>query len=61
MIGLLLFAIVLLALLVLVYTAYPGRGQQVPKAAWIGAAMVQVRDRLPTLDRTTERSHHTQE
>jgi hypothetical protein len=44
------FGIVLLASLVVVYVAYPYRGQDVPNAAWIGEAMRKGVDRLPTLD-----------
>ena len=41
----------LLALLVVVYVAYPQRGQDVPGAPWLGDAMRRSVDRLPTLDR----------
>jgi len=42
--------IVLLAGLVVVYVAYPYRGEDVPNAAWVGVAMRKGADRLPTLD-----------
>ena len=42
--------IVLLASLVVVYVAYPHRGQDVPNAPWIGEAMRRGVARLPTLD-----------
>jgi hypothetical protein len=42
--------IVLLALLVVVYVAYPRRGQAVPNAPWLGEAMRNGVKRLPTLD-----------
>ena len=45
--------IVLLASLVVVYVAYPHRGQDVPKAAWVGKAMRRGVARLPTLDNRT--------
>jgi hypothetical protein len=48
--------IVLLAGLVVVYIAYPHRGQDVPKAAWIGTAMRKGVDRLPTLDNQARRA-----
>jgi hypothetical protein len=41
--------IVLLASLVVVYVAYPHRGQEVPSAPWIGEAMRKGVARLPTL------------
>jgi len=48
--------IVLVAGLVVVYVAYPHRGQDVPKAAWIGEAMRRGVDRLPTLDNQARRT-----
>lgn len=45
--------IVLLAGLVVVYVAYPHRGQDVPNAPWLGEAMRRTVDRLPTLDNRT--------
>jgi hypothetical protein len=48
--------IVLLASLVVVYVAYPHRGHDVPKAAWIGEAMRKGVDRLPTLDNQARRA-----
>lgn len=42
--------IVLLAAGVVVYVAYPHRGEDVPKASWLGTAMHRAADRLPTLD-----------
>jgi hypothetical protein len=56
--------IVALAGLVVVYVAYPHRGQHVPAAPWVGEAMRKGVDRLPTLDnrsdavRERERQHH---
>ena len=56
--------IVALAGLVVVYVAYPHRGQAVPAAPWVGEAMRKGVDRLPTLDnrsdgvRERERQHH---
>ena len=45
--------IVLLAGLVVVYVAYPHRGQDVPKAPWVGEAMRRGVARLPTIDNQT--------
>jgi hypothetical protein len=42
--------IVLLAALVVVYVAYPHRGQDVPNAPWVGEAMRKGARLLPTLD-----------
>lgn len=42
--------IVLLACLVVVYVAYPHRGQDVPNAPWVGHAMTKGVALLPTLD-----------
>jgi hypothetical protein len=51
--------IVVLALLVVVYVAYPHRGQDVPTAPWIGEAMRRGVARLPTLDnRTRDEAEH---
>ena len=51
--------IVLLASLVVVYVAYPHRGRDVPRAAWLGATMRKGVDRLPTLDNQAgRRSEH---
>jgi hypothetical protein len=42
--------IVLLAGLVVVYVAYPHRGEEVPNAPWVGDAMRKGVRLLPTLD-----------
>ena len=42
--------IVLLACLVVVYVAYPHRGEDVPRLPWVGDAMRRGVARLPTLD-----------
>jgi uncharacterized membrane protein len=42
--------IVLLAALVVLYVAFPHRGEDVPKAAWLGRLMSAGADRLPMLD-----------
>ena len=43
--------ILALAALVVVYVAFPYRGQPVPVASWFGDALQKGVDRLPTLDR----------
>lgn len=42
--------IVVLAGLVVLYVAYPHRGQDVPNAPWLGEAMRKGVNRLPTVD-----------
>ena len=42
--------IILLAGLVVVYVAYPHRGEEVPNAPWVGDAMRKGVHLLPTLD-----------
>ena len=46
--------IVLLAVLVVVYVAYPHRGEDVPNVPWVGEAMRKGVDRLPTLDNQSD-------
>ena len=46
--------IVVLAGLVVVYVAFPHRGEDVPKAPWLGDAMRKGVDVMPTLDNTEE-------
>jgi flagellar basal body-associated protein FliL len=41
--------ILLLAGAVVVYVAYPGRGQATPYVPWVGEAMEKAADALPTL------------
>lgn len=42
--------ILLLAVLVVVYVAYPHRGREVPNAHWMGRLMRRGAERLPTLE-----------
>jgi len=42
--------IVALAGLVVLYVAFPYRGERVPKAGWVGDALQKGVERLPTLD-----------
>ena len=44
--------IVVLAVLVVTFVAFPHRGEDVPKAPWLGEAMSNLADVLPTLDNT---------
>ena len=47
-------AIVVLAVLVVTFVAYPHRGEDVPGASWLGNSMNRAVDVLPTLDNTTD-------
>ncbi|WGL53684.1 hypothetical protein P5P86_07595 [Nocardioides sp. BP30] len=47
--------ILLLAGLVVVYAAYPGRGQRTPYAPWLGEAMEKAADALPTVESEEQR------
>ena len=46
--------IVLLAGLVVLYVAFPHRGQEVPNAPWVGDAMRKGVNLLPTLDNQSD-------
>jgi hypothetical protein len=46
--------IVLLAALVVVYVAYPHRGEEVQNLPWVGEAMRKGVERLPTLDNLSD-------
>jgi hypothetical protein len=48
------FGILVVAGLVVVYVAYPHRGQDVPTAPWVGEAMRKGVRRLPTLDNQSD-------
>ena len=43
-------AIIVLAGLVVAFTAFPHRGEEIPAAPWLGEAMTKAVDALPTLD-----------
>lgn len=43
-------ATIVLAGLVLVYVAFPHRGEELPAAPWLGEAMAKAADAAPTLD-----------
>jgi hypothetical protein len=38
---------VVVAVAVVVFTAYPSRGRKVPKAAWVNTAVDRITDKLP--------------
>ena len=48
-------AIMVLAGVVVLYVAYPHRGQEVPNAPWVGEAMRKGVNMLPTLDNQREK------
>jgi hypothetical protein len=48
--------IVALAGLVVLYVAFPHRGEDVPHVPWVGEAMRKGVDTLPTLDNQRERA-----
>ncbi len=50
LLAVLMMALVLVALLVFLYVAYPYRGRRVPRAGWLGETMTKGVERLPTLD-----------
>ncbi len=47
-------AILVIAGLVVVYVAFPHRGEEVPNAPWVGEAMKKGVKALPTLDNQRE-------
>lgn len=51
------FVIVALAALVIVYVAYPHRGEKMPRMAWLGEAMERAVDAAPTLTPATRLQH----
>jgi hypothetical protein len=42
--------ILLISAAIVVYVAFPHRGEEVPNAAWLGDVMHRAADALPTLD-----------
>jgi hypothetical protein len=61
------FGIMLLAGVVVLYVAYPHRGEDVPNAPWVGEVLRKGVNKLPTLDnqsdvqkyeRPRQRQHH---
>ena len=51
-------AIMLLAGMVVLYVAFPHRGEVVPRAPWVGDAMRKGVNQLPTLDNQRQRQDH---
>jgi hypothetical protein len=49
-IALVMLVIIVVAGLVVVYVAYPHRGEEVPAVPWVGTALRKGVDALPTLD-----------
>jgi hypothetical protein len=47
--------VLLVAGLVVVYVAYPHRGQEVPRASWLGEAMTRAVEAAPLLTAEEER------
>lgn len=47
---LLMLGILLLAVLVVVYAAFPHRGEDIPGAAWLGDAMSRAAGAVPTVE-----------
>jgi len=50
--------ILLLAGLVVLYVAYPHRGEQVPAAPWLGDAMAKAADAAPLIDEHDQGTFH---
>jgi hypothetical protein len=50
--------IVVLATAVVLYVAFPHRGEEMPHAAWVGDAMRKGVNRLPTIDNQREHQHN---
>jgi len=50
--------IVVLACLVVIYVAYPHRGQEVPHAPWVGRIMRRGVNQLPTLDNRSDQQKY---
>ena len=52
--------ILVIAGLVVVYVAFPHRGEEVPHVPWVGEAMRTGVNSLPTLDNQRAREHQNQ-
>jgi hypothetical protein len=50
--------IVVLATAVVLYVAFPHRGEEMPHAPWVGDAMRKGVNRLPTIDNQREHQHN---
>jgi hypothetical protein len=51
-------AIMLIAGVVVLYVAFPHRGEEMPRTPWVGDAMRRGVQMLPTLDNQREHQHH---
>lgn len=51
-------AIMLIAGVVVLYVAFPHRGEDMPRTPWVGDAMRRGVQMLPTLDNQREHQHH---
>jgi hypothetical protein len=51
-------AIMLIAGVVVLYVAFPHRGEDMPHTPWVGDAMRRGVQMLPTLDNQREHQHH---
>ncbi len=52
-------AIMFLAGVIVLYVAFPHRGEEMPHAPWVGDAMRKGVEMLPTLDNQQERERET--
>lgn len=50
--------IMVLAAVVVLYVAFPHRGEEMPRTPWVGDAMKKGVNRLPTLDNQREWQEH---
>ncbi len=50
--------IMVLAGVVVLYVAFPHRGEEMPHTPWVGDAMKRGVEKLPTLDNQRERQNH---
>jgi hypothetical protein len=50
--------IMVLAAMVVLYVAFPHRGEEMPRTPWVGDAMKRGVNRLPTLDNQREWQDH---
>ena len=53
-ISIVMLVILVLCGLVLVYVAFPHRGEEIPAAPWLGQSMTKAVDAMPTLDEGPE-------
>ena len=53
--------ILTVAVLVVVYVAYPHRGEEMPNAPWVGEALKRTVDAMPTIEGEGGRRHEARE